>query len=232
MRRASERGHFQNDWLDSHHSFSFGDYYDPAHMGLSVLRVINDDRIAAGAGFPTHPHRDMEIVTYVLSGELEHKDSMGNGSVIRPGDVQRMSAGTGVTHSEFNPNQEDETTLLQIWFLPSEKGIEPGYDQKYFAPDDKRGQLKLIVSPDGRDGSLQMTSEALLYATLLDDGQSVQHELASDRCAYVHVASGEAMVNGKVLKAGDACSMESETSVSLAGKGDTEVLVFDLPVSS
>ena len=176
LRQADDRGHYTNDWLDSRHTFSFGEYYDLNHMGISVLRVINDDKVVPGAGFPTHPHKNMEIVSYVLNGELAHKDSMGNGSVIRPGDVQRMSAGTGVTHSEFNPSATQGTSFLQIWFLPNQQDIEPNYEQKYFSVEDKQGQMKLLVSPDGRDGSIQANSDALMYGSVVDEGQTVQHE--------------------------------------------------------
>jgi len=229
IRQAEDRGHFQNHWLDSHHTFSFGEYYDPAHMGMSTLRVINDDWVAAGAGFPTHPHKDMEIVTYVLDGELEHKDSMGNGSVIRPGDVQRMSAGTGVTHSEFNPSDEKKTNLLQIWFLPSQDGIVPGYEQKFYAPKDKQNKLKLLVSPDGRDGSISMNSNALLFGTLLDEGKSVNYDLATDRSAYVQIAKGEIRINGQHLGAGNGAAITSGTGISLTGMKSSEVLLFNLP---
>jgi redox-sensitive bicupin YhaK (pirin superfamily) len=227
-RYANERGHFRNDWLDSYHTFSFGEYYDPQHMGVSVLRVINDDRIIAGAGFPTHPHRNMEIVSYVLEGELEHKDSMGNGSVIRPGDVQRMSAGTGVTHSEFNPSSENVTKFLQIWLLPKQQYSNPGYEQKHFPASQRRGQLKLLVSPDGRDGSVSANTEALMYGALLDAGQSVSHALEAGRMAYLHIARGEATINGKRLNGGDGATIASESAVKMTGD-KAEILLFDLP---
>lgn len=228
-RSANSRGHFRNEWLDSRHTFSFGEYYDPDHMGVSVLRVINDDRVIAGAGFPTHPHNNMEIVSYVLEGELAHKDSMGNGSVIRPGDVQRMSAGTGVTHSEFNPSDSQETNFLQIWFLPNRRGIQPGYEQKHFTPEDKSGQLKLLVSPDGEDGSVRASTEALMFGSLLDEGQSVKHVLADDRIAYVHLVKGKASINGQPLSAGDGAEIRKEASINLSAQQAAEILLFDLP---
>ncbi|MCZ6723199.1 MAG: pirin family protein, partial [Gammaproteobacteria bacterium] len=190
VRRGNERGHFKNDWLDSHHSFSFGSYYDPEHMGVSILRVINDDHIVPGGGFPTHSHRDMEIVSYVLEGELEHRDSMGNGSVIRPGEVQRMSAGTGVTHSEYNPSDRNGANFLQIWLLPNERGMKPGYAQQFFAPEERQGQLRLLVSQDGAAGSIAANTDAMLLGTLLNEDQQVTHEIRPDRMVYVHVASG------------------------------------------
>lgn len=229
MRQANERGHFKNHWLDSHHSFSFGEYHDPRFMGLSVLRVINDDNVIPGAGFPTHPHRDMEIVSYVLDGELAHKDSMGNGSVIRPGDVQRMSAGTGVTHSEFNPSSDHGTNFLQIWLLPNQQGVEPGYEQKYFAPESRQGKLTLLLSGDGRDGSIHGSTEALMYGSLLDAEERVVHTLAQDRVAYVHLARGSATINGKPMEGGDGASIIDESEIELIGLDGAEVLLFDLP---
>ena len=229
IRRAGERGHANHGWLDSYHSFSFADYYDPAHMGFSVLRVINEDRVTPGMGFPTHAHRDMEIVSYVLEGALEHKDSMGNGSVIRPGDVQRMSAGTGVRHSEYNASKADLVHFLQIWILPKSNGIASGYEQKYFAPEDLCGQLRLIASPDGRDGSVTIHQNAFLYATKLENKTSVTHPLAPGRKAYIHVARGEATVSGHVLTAGDGVKIEKENQVTLSSSGAGEALLFDLP---
>lgn len=228
-RQANERGRFKNEWLDSRHSFSFAEYYDPQHMGISVLRVINDDVIGADGGFPTHPHENMEIVTYVLEGELEHKDSMGNGSVIRAGDVQRMSAGTGVTHSEFNPSSEHEARLLQIWMLPNKRNITPGYAQKFFGPEEKQGLLQLLVSEDGREGSVSAQTDALLYATSLSKSQKVDHSIDADRLVYVHVATGEAEVNGHLLKEGDAATIIDESSIELTGVNQADVLLFDLP---
>ncbi len=229
MRQANDRGHFKNHWLDSHHSFSFGEYYDPRFMGLSVLRVINDDNVIPGAGFPTHPHRDMEIISYVLEGELAHKDSMGNGSVIKPGDVQRMSAGTGVTHSEFNPSDDNGTNFLQIWLLPNQQGVEPGYQQKYFAPESRQGQLTLLLSADGRDGSIHASTDALMYGSLLDANERVVHQLAEDRVAYIHLAKGSATLNGKPMEGGDGASVIDESEIELIGLDNAEVLLFDLP---
>jgi hypothetical protein len=229
IRRANERGHFTNDWLDSYHSFSFGDYFDPAHMGFSALRVINEDRILPEGGFATHPHRNMEIITYVMAGELAHKDSMGNGSIIGPGEVQRMSAGKGVRHSEFNPSGENETHLLQIWLQPKVKGIEPGYEQKAFADEEKQGQLKLLVSSDGRSGSVTVHSDASLYSARLAEQETVEYRLADDRIAYVYVAQGRVDLNGEQLEAGDAAGLVEAKSISLTGIDDAEILLFDLP---
>ncbi|MCW8889198.1 MAG: pirin family protein [Sedimenticola sp.] len=229
IRRATERGRGQLDWLESYHSFSFANYYDPAHRGVSILRVINDDRIAPSSGFDTHSHRDMEIVTYVLEGELEHKDSLGNGSVIRPGDVQRMSAGRGVLHSEFNPSDDRTVHLLQIWLLPNKRGVEPGYAQQHFPVSERQGKLRLLVSPDGRDHSISAHQDGLLYGTLLNSEESVGYRLSAERMAYVHVARGEATVNGETLKAGDAITLKDETPVQLDGIDQAEILLFDLP---
>ena len=229
LRQANDRGHFKNDWLDSRHTFSFGEYYDPKHLGVSVLRVINDDRVIPGAGFPTHPHKNMEIVSYVLEGELAHKDSMGNGSVIRPGDVQRMSAGSGVTHSEFNPSDTKGTNFLQIWLQPNLQNIEPGYEQRYFSIEEKHGQLKLLVSPDGRDDSIQASSDALMFGSVLDNGQAVQHENSAGRIVYIHVAQGSVDINGTALNSGDGATIKDEPSIKISGKSQAEVLLFDLP---
>lgn len=228
IRPASERGHANHGWLDSWHSFSFADYYDPAHMGYSALRVINDDRIAKGGGFPPHPHRDMEIITYILKGSLAHKDSMGTGSVIRPGDVQRMSAGTGVTHSEFNAH-DGETRLLQIWIMPKVQRSAPGYEQKHFEDADLADKLRLVASADGRDGSVRMQQDAELYASRLSNGAQVSHTLAPGRRAYLQVAQGELELNGKVLKEGDGVTAENEPVLVLRGVKDAELLLFDLP---
>lgn len=228
-RLAGARGKAQLSWLTSFHSFSFGDYHDPGNMGISNLRVINEDRIAPGGGFPTHGHQDMEIVTYVLDGLLEHKDSLGNGAIVRAGDVQRMSAGTGVRHSEFNPSTEHPTHLLQIWLLPKRHGIAPGYEQRHFPRSERRNRLLLLVSPDGRDGSIRAEQDALLYGTLLDDGVSVRHDLDSGRQAYAHVARGHARVNGATLSAGDAAHLLDEPALQIDGAGEAEVLLFDLP---
>lgn len=229
IRRAQERGHSNLGWLDSYHTFSFGSYHDPDHMGFSNLRVINDDTVAPGGGFATHGHEDMEIISYVLAGGLEHKDSMGNGSVIRPGDVQRMSAGTGVTHSEFNHSSDEPVHFLQIWLLPNRTGVKPGYEQRSFPLEDRREKLVLLVSPDGRDGSIESHQDALLYGTLLEAGQRLNHLLADDRRAYVHVADGEANVNGEALVSGDAMAIESHSEVQLQGINKAELLIFDLP---
>lgn len=228
LRKSGERGHADHGWLDTYHSFSFADYYDPAHTSFRSLRVINEDRVQPGRGFPSHAHRDMEILTYILEGALEHKDSMGNGSVIRPGDVQRMSAGTGVTHSEYNPSQLESVHLLQIWILPRVAGIRPGYEQKHFAAPEKRGRLRLLASSDGRDGSVTIHQEADLYATLLGKGESVIHELAPGRHGYVHVARGEAQLNGIRLGAGDGARVDDETQLNLRGDPGAEILLFDL----
>lgn len=229
IRRATERGHFKNDWLDSNHSFSFGEYYDPNHMGVSRLRVINDDRVAPGAGFATHPHKNMEIISYVLGGELAHRDSMGNGSVIRTGDVQRMSAGRGVTHSEFNPSKDDPTHFLQIWLLPEELDIEPGYEQKFFSPETKRDTLKLLVSPDGRNGSISANTDVLVFGSLLANGEQVMYSIPEGRMAYLHVAEGAVEVNGESLVTGDAVTLRDETRVTISSTDSGEVLLFDLP---
>ena len=228
FRRSQDRGHANHGWLDSFHSFSFADYHDPAHMGFGALRVINEDRVKPGMGFGTHGHRDMEIVSYVLSGALEHKDSMGNGSIIKPGNVQRMSAGTGVRHSEFNPSATEPVHFLQIWIEPNVAGVKPGYEEKHFSEADKRGRLRLIASPDGRDGSVTIHQDAAVFAGLFDGHETATHALAAGRRAYVHVARGEITVNGQPLGAGDALKLSGEASVRLeAGRG-AEVLVFDL----
>ena len=228
LRRAEERGHANHGWLDSHHTFSFANYHDPAHMGFRALRVINDDRVAPGRGFGTHPHRDMEIISYVLDGALEHRDSMGTGSVIVPGDVQRMSAGRGVTHSEFNGSREAPVHFLQIWLLPAARGITPSYEQKTFATDEKRGRLRLVASPDGAKGSVTIHTDARLYASVLHRGESARLALSPGRHAWVHVARGTVTVNGHALRAGDAAALSGEGEVSLQGDGEGEALVFDL----
>jgi len=228
IRPAHERGHADHGWLDSWHSFSFADYYDPAHMGYSALRVINDDRIAKGGGFGAHPHRDMEIVTYILDGALAHRDSMGNGSVIRPGDVQRMSAGSGVMHSEANAH-EGETRLLQIWILPKDKGGAPGYEQIHFEDADLKDRLRLVASPDGRDGSVRIQQDASIYAARLGAGVRLQHPLFPGRKAYLQVAKGELHLNGTHLKAGDGAMLEQESSLELLAVTGAEVLLFELP---
>ena len=228
IRRSQERGHAQHGWLDSFHSFSFADYYDPVHMGFGALRVINEDRVQAGKGFGTHSHRDMEIISYVLAGGLAHKDSMGNGSVIKPGDVQRMSAGTGVAHSEFNASERDPVHFLQIWIQPNVRGVPPSYEEKRFEEASKRGQLRLIASPDGREGSVTIHQDAFLYAALIDGSEVVTHSPPSGRKTYVHVVRGEVTVNGNPLAHGDAMKLSGEQAVRLEQGRDAEVLVFDL----
>jgi hypothetical protein len=228
LRKSMERGHANHGWLDSYHSFSFADYHDPRHMGYASLRVINEDVVQPGQGFGTHGHRDMEIITYILEGALEHKDSMGNGSVIRPGDVQRMSAGTGVRHSEFNASRDDPVHLLQIWIEPEVNGIEPGYEEKHFDDASKRGRLRLIASRDGRDGSVIIHQDAAVYAALIDGSESARHTLAAGRSAYVHVARGNVMVNGTRLSAGDASKISGEREIVLDDGKSAEILLFDL----
>ena len=229
IRKAGDRGFADHGWLRSFHSFSFADYYDPQHVGFGPLRVINEDRVAPARGFGRHAHRDMEIISYVLEGALEHKDSIGTGSIIRPGDVQRMSAGTGVTHSEFNPSPTDPVHFLQIWIEPREDGIAPSYEQKRFEPQEKRGRLKLIGSPDGREGSVTIHQDAYVYAGLLDSHDRVEHGIAPGRRAYVHVVRGRIDVNGQALAGGDAAKLEGVSSAALDRATDAEVLVFDLP---
>ncbi|MGA2550870.1 MAG: pirin family protein [Burkholderiaceae bacterium] len=228
IRRADDRGLADHGWLNSRHSFSFAEYFDPKHVQFGALRVINEDRIAPGTGFGTHGHRDMEIISYVLEGELAHKDSMGNGSVIRPGDVQRMSAGRGVFHSEFNNSKEAPTHFLQIWITPNVTGIAPSYEEKHFSPADKRGRLRLIASPDGREGSVQIHQDASLYSGLFDANEAAVHTLAPGRKAYVHMARGSALVNGERLAAGDALLLDDETRIQVGDGQQAEVLLFDL----
>jgi quercetin 2,3-dioxygenase len=228
IHKSDARGHANHGWLDSRFSFSFAEYFDPEHIQFRTLRVMNDDHIAGGGGFPTHPHRDMEIVTYVLEGALAHKDSMGNGSVIRPGDVQYMSAGTGVAHSEFNASEKDTVHMYQIWMFPDKKNYEPRYGQKNFPESEKRGKLRLVVSPDGREGSVEIRQNNELYATVLGKGASVKHELKPDRHAYVQVARGSVTLNGEKLETGDGAAISEEKSVQLTGIKDAEVLLFDL----
>jgi redox-sensitive bicupin YhaK (pirin superfamily) len=228
VRRAAERGHAEHGWLDSYHSFSFADYHDPQHMGYGVLRVINEDRVQPGTGFGTHGHRDMEIITYVLEGALGHQDSMGNGSTIVPGDVQRMSAGTGVRHSENNHQRQGVTHFLQIWIEPAATGIAPSYEQKHFEQKEKRGRLRLIASPDGAEGSVKIHQDARVYAGLFDGAESAQLALGRARKGYVHVARGSITVNGQRLEAGDALKTDEGTLAFAAGE-NAEVLAFDLP---
>ena len=228
IRKADRRGHFDFRWLNTFHTFSFGDYYDPAFMGFRSLRVINEDFVHSGRGFPTHAHRDMEIITYILEGSLEHRDSMGNGSVIRPGDVQRMTAGTGVSHSESNPSREQSVHLLQIWILPDQGGLKPGYEQKAFTDDQKQGRLCLVASEDGRDGSVTIHQDASVYATVLAAGDEVVHTLAPGRHAWLQVARGAVTVNGEDLDQGDGAAVSNEERVAITGREAAEVLLFDL----
>jgi redox-sensitive bicupin YhaK (pirin superfamily) len=235
IRKSSDRGYADHGWLKSFHSFSFADYHDPKHMGFGNLRVINEDRIAPGTGFGTHGHRDMEIVSYVLSGELAHKDNMGNGGegaavsgVIKRGDVQRMSAGRGVMHSEFNHAPKDTTHFLQIWIEPNVRGIEPGYEQKHFDAASKRGALRLVASPDGRDGSVTIHADASIYSGLFDGAEQLRQTLDPNRKTYVHVVRGSASVNDKLLQAGDALRLEGESTLAIDHGVDAELLVFDL----
>jgi len=228
LRKSSDRGQANHGWLHSQHSFSFADYYDPHEMGWGPLRVINEDQVEPGQGFGTHGHRDMEIISYVLAGELQHKDSMGNGAVIRPGDVQRMSAGTGVQHSEFNPSPRTPVHFLQIWIEPTARGMAPSYEQKYFAPEDKRGRLRLVASQDGREGSVTVHRDADLYASLLAPGEQVSHSIAGDRMAYLHLVRGAVRVNGLPLEIGDGAKIEAEQQLVIAAEADSEVLLFDL----
>jgi quercetin 2,3-dioxygenase len=228
IRKSNDRGHANHGWLDSRFTFSFAEYFDPKHVEFRTLRVMNDDRIAGGGGFPTHPHRDMEIVTYVLDGELAHKDSMGNGSVIKPGDVQYMSAGTGVAHSEFNASDKTPVHMYQIWMFPDKQGYTPTYDQKHFSAAEKRGKLRLVVSPDGRDGSVKIRQGNELYAAVLGPGETVKHALQPERHAYVQVARGSVTLNGDKLAAGDGAAISQEKAVELTGVEDAEVLLFDL----
>jgi hypothetical protein len=227
VRKAHERGHAQHGWLDSFHTFSFAGYYDPAHMGFRALRVINEDRVQPRRGFGTHSHRDMEIVSYVLDGALAHQDSLGNGSVIRPGDVQRMSAGSGVSHSEFNHSTSEGVHFLQIWILPEREGLAPSYEQRHFPPEERRGALRLVASRDGREGSVQVHQDVTLYAALLDGRDTVEHGLAPGRHAWVQLARGRSTLNGVALEAGDGAAVSDETRLTFTGSG-AELLLFDL----
>jgi quercetin 2,3-dioxygenase len=229
IRKSLDRGLADHGWLNSHHSFSFAEYQDPAHMGFGPLRVINEDRVQPGQGFGTHAHQDMDIISYVLEGALEHKDSIGTGSVIRYGDVQRMSAGTGVRHSEFNHSSTELVHFLQIWIIPSQRGIAPSYEEKYFDVESKRGRLRLIASSDARDGSVLIHQDAAIYASLLNGDGPLHHALAKDRIAYVHVIRGHVSVNGIALEGGDALKLTEETAITLTNAVDTEILLFDLP---
>lgn len=228
IRKSADRGRFDFGWLDTRHTFSFGDYWDPEHTNFRALRVLNEDRVQPGAGFPTHPHRDMEILSYVVEGALEHKDSMGTGSVIRPGDVQRMSAGTGVTHSEYNPSRTQGAHFLQVWIMPERRGLAPGYEQKRFADDEKRGKLRLVASPDGQDGSITIHQDVKVYASLLPRGHEVQQALDPGRHGWLQVVRGKVALNGHELTAGDGAAASAEPSLTLAAHEDAEVLLFDL----
>jgi quercetin 2,3-dioxygenase len=230
LRRAGDRGHANHGWLDTHHTFSFADYHDRRFMGFGPLRVLNDDTVAPGAGFPPHHHRDMEIISYVLDGALEHRDSMGNGSVIEPGDVQRMSAGKGVTHSEYNPSATDPVHFLQIWLMPRSSGLPAGYEQKYFGPDEKRGRLRLVASPDGADGSVRLQQDARMFAALLEPGDEVSHRFDGGATGWLHVARGSADVNGTRLAAGDGAAITGAEGIAIRAHGDGgEVLLFEFP---
>ena len=228
VRPGAERGHFDHGWLDTYHTFSFASYHDPQHMGFRSLRVINEDRVKPGEGFGTHAHRDMEILTWVLEGALEHKDSMGNGSIIRPGDIQRMSAGTGVTHSEFNPSREEPVHLLQIWLLPRQRGLTPGYEEKRFAPETRRGGLRLIAARDGRADAVTIHQDADLWTALLEPGESVRHALEAGRHAWLHVAGGTVTANGVKLGAGGGAAFSDEKAIEVKASDRAEILLFDL----
>lgn len=228
IRKANERGHADHGWLNTYHTFSFAGYHDPKQMGFRSLRVINEDRVQPGMGFPTHPHRDMEIVSYVLEGALEHRDSMGNGSIIRPGEVQRMSAGTGITHSEFNHSKNDLVHFLQIWIFPGQEGLSPGYEQKFFPDEEKRKTLRLIASPDGRDGSVTIHQDANLYAALLEAGEEIVHSVPEGRQVWLQVALGTVSVNGHILEQGDGAAVSEEHQVVVTGQEKAELLLFDL----
>ena len=229
VRKAEERGHFDHGWLNTYHMFSFSDYYDPRFMGFRDLRVINEDRVLPGMGFPTHPHRDMEIISYVLEGGLEHKDSMGTGSIIRPGEVQRMSAGTGVTHSEYNHSKEELVHFLQIWIIPEKKGLKPGYEQKNFPREEKLNQLRLVASRDGREGSVTIHQDVNLYATVLEASQQVEYQIQPNRHAWIQVVRGKLQLNDRLLNAGDGVAISEEQLLTLSAKDESaEALVFDL----
>lgn len=229
FRRATERGHANHGWLDSYHTFSFADYYDPKHTGFRALLVINEDRVQPGQGFGTHAHRDMEIISQVLEGALEHKDSIGNGGVIRPGDIQRMSAGTGVRHSEFNASKTEPVHFLQIWIKPDKAGYPPSYEQKTFSDAEKRGRLRLVASPDGQDGAVTIHQDARVYGGLFDRGENTSFELAAGRHAWIHLAQGMATINGEILRAGDAAAVDGPDRIGVVGEAAAEILLFDLP---
>ncbi|CAG0959035.1 Quercetin 2,3-dioxygenase [Methylophilaceae bacterium] len=229
LRKSEERGHANHGWLDSYHSFSFSRYYDPEHMQYSVLRVINEDVIAPAMGFGMHPHRDMEIITYMLGGELRHTDNLGNGSVIRAGDVQRMSAGTGIVHSEFNASSTEAAHLLQIWILPAQEGIDPGYEEEHFPLEEKRNRWRLIASQDARDASLLIHQDVALYATVLEKGRTLAYDIAAGRSAYLQVARGQVDMDGGILLAGDAAKIDAQQAIDLEALETAELLLFDLP---
>jgi redox-sensitive bicupin YhaK (pirin superfamily) len=228
IRKAEDRGHFDLGWLDTYHTFSFDRYYDPAHMQFRSLRVINEDRVAPGQGFPAHSHRDMEIITYILEGALEHRDSMGSGSVIRPGDVQRMTAGRGVSHSEFNSSPDEIVHLLQIWILPNARGLEPSYEQKFFSDEERRGKLRLIASNDGRDGSVTIHQDAQVYACVLEDGHSIDHAPGANRHVWIQLARGSVRLNDVELKQGDGAAASNEAGLTIVARERAELLLFDL----
>jgi redox-sensitive bicupin YhaK (pirin superfamily) len=228
IRHAAERGHFDHGWLDTYHTFSFADYYDPAHMGFRALRVINDDRVDPGQGFGMHGHRDMEIITYVLEGALEHRDSMGNGSLLRPGELQHMTAGTGVRHSEFNPSDREPVHLYQIWLLPDRKGLRPSYEQKAFSEEERRGKLRLVASPDGKQGSLMIHQDARLYLAMLKAGETVSHPVNPGRHAWVQVLRGRVTLNDHLLSAGDGAAVSQEEKLVIGATANAEIMVFDL----
>src|ERR1700739_740186 len=228
IRPSQERGGGNHGWLKTHHTFSFNDYWDPKWMGFRSLRVINEDWVAPDTGFPTHPHRDMEIITYILEGKLEHKDSLGVGSIILPGDGQRMTAGRGIRHSEFNPSKSEQVHLYQIWLLPEKKGLEPSYEQKSFAAEEKQGKLRLIASPDAQDGSVKINQDARLYVSLLKPGEEVTHSFGKSRHGWLQVAKGSVEVNGKFLTAGDGAAISDEQKIAFKAEEDSEVLLFDL----
>ena len=228
VRKSEERGHFDLGWLDTYHTFSFDRYYDPAHMHFRSLRVINEDRVQPGQGFPTHSHRDMEIITYILSGALEHRDSMGNGSVIRPGDVQRMTAGTGVSHSEFNPSKTESVHLLQIWILPERRDLPPGYEQKTFTDEERRGSLRLIASSDAQEGSVAINQDARVYAGILNADQKINYRLEENRYAWLQIARGTIELNQAELRQGDGAAVSAEGNLSIVAHDQAELLLFDL----
>ena len=228
IRKSSERGHLNFGWLDTYHTFSFGEYHDPAHHQFQALRVMNEDRVAPGQGFGTHPHRDMEIVTYVLAGALEHKDSMGNGEVLRPGEFQRMSAGTGITHSEFNPSADEPVHLYQIWLFPDRKGIEPSYEQKRFPESERHNRLQLVASRDRADGSLLIHQDARIFLSQIDAGRQIEQELTPDRHAWLQVLRGQVTVNGSALETGDGLAASEEGRLTITGRSDAEIMLFDL----